>query len=136
MIDIESATFTNVYNTLVENGYPNIKMYSSLANVPASFPCVYMTMMDSYVSAHDSSRVDLLDTVTFDISVYSAKSSGKKAEAKAIMSLIDDAMRLDGFKRSFSEPLDVSDQNNTSLCQILNRYEAQVDRRGYIHSRR
>lgn len=136
MIDIENATFTNIYNELVTNGYKGIKMYSSFENEPAKFPCVYMTMMDSSVLSQDSSRKECLIDITFDISVFSAKTSGKKAEAKAIMAIIDDAMRIDGFKRTFSQPLDVSDKNNTSLCQLLNRYEAQVDDRGFIHSRR
>lgn len=136
MIDIENATFTNVYEALNSNGYEGIKMYSSLANEPAKFPCVYMTMMDSYTTSQDSSRTERLIDITFDISVFSASTMGKKAEAKAIMAVIDDAMRLDGFKRTYSQPLDVSDKNNTSLCQLLNRYEAQVDDRGFIHSRR
>ena len=136
MIDIENATFTNVYNALNSGGYAGIKMYSTFENEPASFPCVYMTIMDSTVLSQDSSRTERLIDVTFDISVFSAKSVGKKSEAKAIMAVIDDAMRLDGFKRTYSQPLDVSDKNNTSLCQLLNRYEAQVDDRGFIHSRR
>jgi len=136
MIDIENATFTNVYKALVAEGYTDIKMYSSMENEPAKFPCVYMTMMDSYTYSKDSSRSDRLIDVLFDISVFSAKTSGKKAEAKAIMAIIDDTMRLDGFIRTFSQPLDVSDKNNTSLCQLLNRYEAQVDNRGFIYSRR
>ena len=136
MIDIENATFTNVYTALQASGYPDIVMYSSLENEPASFPCVYMTMTSSYVLSQDSSRSERLIDVSFDISVFSAKNQGKKAETKEIMSIIDDTMRLDGFKRTFSQPLDVSDNNNTSLCQLLNRYEAQVDDRGFIHSRR
>lgn len=136
MIDIENATFTNIYDTLVAYGYRGIKMYSSYENEPAKFPCVYMVMMDSSVLSQDSSRAERLIDITFDISVFSAKTTGKKSEAKKIMAVIDDAMRLDGFKRTFSQPLDVSDKNNTSLCQLLNRYEAQVDDGGFIHSRR
>lgn len=136
MIDIENATITEVYEALKANGYPKIKVSSSLANAPSGFPCVYIYQSDSYTEAHDSSRVDLLTGITFDVSVFSASTSGKKAEAKRIMAIIDDCLRLDGFKRTYSQPLDVSDQNNTSLCQLLNRYEAQVDRQGFIHSRR
>ena len=136
MIDIENATFTNVYNALIANGYSGIKMYSSYENEPSQFPCVYMVMMDNSTLSQDSSRTERLVDVTFDISVFSAKRSGKKAEAKEIMALISDTMRLYGFKRTFSQPLDVSDKNNTSLCQLLNRYEAQVDDRGFTHSRR
>ena len=136
MIDIENTTFTNIYNELVANGYKGIKMYSSYENEPAKFPCVYMVMDDSYTYSKDSSRQDKLISVSFEISVFSAKTSGKKSEAKAIMATIDDAMRLDGFVRTFSQPLDVSDKNNTALYQLLNRYEAQVDDRGFIYSRR
>lgn len=136
MIDIENAIFTEVYNTLVAEGYTGIKMYSSYENEPAKFPCVYMVMADDYVLSKDSSRTERLVDINFDISVFSAKTAGKKAEAKSIMAVIDDTMRLYGFKRTFSQPLDVSDKNNTSLCQLLNRYEAQVDDRGFTHSRR
>ncbi len=136
MIDIENATFTNIYDTLVANGYRGIKMYSSYENEPAKFPCVYMVMNDSYTYSKDSSRQDKLINISFEISVFSAKNSGKKSEAKAIMAIIDDAMRLDGFIRTFSSPLDVSDKNNTALYQLLNQYEAQVDDRGFIYSRR
>ena len=136
MIDIENEIFTEVYMALNEAGYIDIKMYSTFENEPASFPCVYMTMMDSTVLSQDSSRSERLIDIVFDISVFSAKRSGKKAEAKAIMEVVNDTMRLNGFKRTYSQPLDVSDKNNTSLCQLLNRYEAQVDDRGFIHSRR
>ena len=137
MIDIENRVFTMVYNAIMDSPYSNAYVDSEIANVPPRFPAVYVIQTDSFEprNARSSSRVELFNHVTFDIEVYSNKASGKKSEAKAIMKIIDDVMRFDGFRRTDLNFVDLTETtNNTVVARLLSRYTAEVDSTGRIYS--
>lgn len=137
MIDIENRVFTMVYNAIMASAYSDAYVDSEIANVPPRFPAVYVIQTDSYEPrrARSSSREELFNHITFDIEVYSNKASGKKSEAKAIMKIVDDVMRLDGFRRTDLNFVDLTVKtNNTVVARLLSRYTAEVDSTGRIYS--
>ncbi len=137
MIDIENRVFTMVYNAIMGSAYSDAYVDSEIANVPPRFPAVYVIQTDSYEprNARSSSREELFNHITFDIEVYSNKASGKKSEAKAIMKIVDDVMRLDGFRRTDLSFVDLTVKtNNTVVARLLSRYTAEVDSTGRIYS--
>lgn len=70
-------------------------------------------------------------SVTWDMNVYSNKTAGKKAEAKAITNTIDDAFKEIGFTRTFREQ--IPNLNNATIYRIVCRYEAVIDKNFVIY---
>jgi hypothetical protein len=61
------------------------------------------------------------------VEVYSNKPSGKRQEAKSILTVVDDALRRNGFHRTTQNYLDLTDINdnavNKAVIRLLARYE-------------
>ena len=144
MIDIESKIFTIVYNA-VQAYNSSIYVTSEYAIAPPSFPAVYVEQIDSYdppefrISTHE----ELYAAVVFDVEVYSNKANGKKAEAKSIFTVIDNALRGAGLRRTTSNYVDLTDNRNSSvsnrnqaIIRLLGRYECLADGGGNIYARR
>ena len=144
MIDIESKIFMIVYNAVM--AYDNTIYVTSEASIaPPSFPAVYVEQIDSYnppeyrISSHE----ELYAAMTFNVEVYSNKASGKKQEAKNILTVIDNAMRVAGLRRTMSNYVDLTDNRNSSvsnrnqsIIRLLGRYECLADTGGNIYARR
>ena len=144
MIDIESKIFMIVYNAVM--AYDNTIYVTSEASIaPPSFPAVYVEQIDSYnppeyrISSHE----ELYAAMTFNVEVYSNKASGKKQEAKNILTVIDNAMRVAGLRRTMSNYVDLTDNRNSSvsnrnqsIIRLLGRYECLADADGNIYARR
>ena len=116
MIDIEYKVFKIVYDAVM--AYDNtIYVTSEMANEPPSFPAVYVEQIDSYdppefrISSHE----ELYAAVTIDVQVYSNRPDGKKQEAKSILTVIDNALRTAGLRRSMSNYTDLTDNRNSSV---------------------
>lgn len=144
MIDIESKIFTIVYNA-VQAYNSSIYVTSEYAIAPPSFPAVYVEQIDSYdppefrISTHE----ELYAAVVFNVEVYSNKADGKKAEAKSIFTVIDNALRGAGLRRTTSNYVDLTDNRNSSvsnrnqaIIRLLGRYECLADGGGNIYARR
>lgn len=65
-------------------------------------------------------------SVMWDMNVYSNKTAGKKAEAKAIANTADSVFAEIGFTRTFREQ--VPNINNATIYRIVCRYEAVIDK--------
>ena len=144
MIDIESKIFMIVYNAVT--AYDNTIYVTSEASIaPPSFPAVYVEQIDSYnppeyrISSHE----ELYAAFTFNVEVYSNKASGKKQEAKNILTVIDNALRIAGLRRTMSNYVDLTDNRNSSvsnrnqsIIRMLGRYECLADADGNIYARR
>lgn len=144
MIDIENKVFKIVYDAVMAHD-PTIYVTAESSNAPPSFPAVYVEQIDSYDPAEFriSSHEELYAVVVFDVQVFSNKPSGKKAEAKSIFTVIDDALRLAGFRRTMSNYVDLTDNRNSSvsnrnqsIIRLLGRYECLADTGGNIYARR
>lgn len=144
MIDIENKVFKIIYDAVMAYD-STIYVTSESSNTPPSFPAVYVEQIDSYVPPQYwiSSHEEMYAAVVVDVEVYSNKPSGKKAEAKSILTVIDDALRIAGLRRTTSNYIDLTDNRNSSvsnrnqsIIRLLGRYECLADAGGNIYSRR
>ena len=144
MIDIENKIFKIVYDAVMVHD-DTIYVTSETSNAPPSFPAVYVEQIDSYDPAEfrTSSHEELYAAVVFDVQVFSNKPSGKKAEAKSIFAVIDDALRAAGLRRTMSNYVDLTDNRNSSvsnrnqsIIRLLGRYECLADTGRNIYARR
>ena len=125
MIDYENKIFGIVYTALM--AYNNkIYVTKEKSAAPSSFPAVYVEETDSYNPPQYqqiSSYEEIATRVVTTVEVYSNKSSGKRQEAKSILTVVDDALRRNGFRRTTKNYLDLTDSNNNSIIRLLARYE-------------
>ena len=125
MIDHENEIFGIIYNAVT--AYDNsIYVTKEKSVAPPSFPCVLVEETDSYNPpeyAWISSTKEVAARVVTTVEVYSNKPSGKRQEAKSILTVVDDALRNNGFRRTMKNYLDLTDNNNTSIIRLLARYE-------------
>ena len=133
MIDIENEVFTEVA-TKVRAEYPDIYMVGEYVNTPSQFPCVSLIEMDnqSYQQTEDSGSVENHASVMYEVDIYSNRKVGKKAECKAIATLIDELMLARGFARIMLQPIPNVDD---SIYRITSRYRAIVSKDKKIYRR-
>ena len=126
MIDIESKVYTPIAQAL-RAAHPGIHVMGDYVNVPSAFPHVSIVESDNYMSVDklDSANQEQFATVMFEVNVYSNKTSGKKSECKAIMSLIDEQMYRLNFTRISLTP--VPNMENATIYRLVARYRAETD---------
>lgn len=124
--DIEEDVFHIVAELLSEN-YPGVSVYSEYVHAPESFPAV------SIVESDSSSYLPALDTegshhaqLMYDVNVYSNLLSGRKAQAKSIMQMIDGELLRLGFVRLGREPLTLPNAEST-IYRMEARYRTVVN---------
>lgn len=144
MIDIEYKIFNIVYNAVAAYD-SNIYVTTEASIAPKSLPAVYVEQIDSFTPPEFrySSHEELYAAFTFNIEVYSNKPDGKRQEAKNILTVIDNALRIAGLRRTMSNYVDLTDNRNSSvsnrnqsIIRLLGRYECLADSGGNIYSRR
>lgn len=128
MIDIESEVFDTVA-TVVRAQYSGAFVTSSYLPAPAKFPCLILAEQDNstYQRTIDNMTSENHAQVMFSAEVYSDKQPGKKAEAKAIMALVDTEMQKMGFLRLNKTPTEIPN-GNSSLYRLVARYRAVVSK--------
>ena len=125
MINIESAVFNRVAMR-VREVFPDIFMTGEYVSSPPYFPAASLVEMDN------STRIETIDSgsnenhtnVMYEVNVSSNKTTGKKSECKAIMSLIDEEMLAMGFSRVSLTP--VPNEYDSSIYRMVGRYRATV----------
>lgn len=125
MIDYENKIFAIVYQA-VRDYDSDIYVTKEKSVAPPSFPAVYVEQTDSYNPpeyAMVSSYEEVAARVVTTVEVYSNKTSGKRQEAKSILTVVDNALRRNGFRRTTQNYLDLTDNNNTAIIRLLARYE-------------
>jgi hypothetical protein len=127
MIDVENEVFSRVANK-VRKEFPNIMMTSEYVKSPSSFPHASLEEKDnsSYTSTETSSCSENHVSVMYEVNVYSNKISGKKAECKKIIALIDKEMMAIGFNRVMLQPIPNID--DATVYRMLARYRAIVSK--------
>ena len=133
MIDLESEVMTLIYNA-VHPTYGTAKFESVLNLSPSSFPCVCVEELDNTTlrSSADSGSNERHVSVTYEINIFTNDVSGKKAAAKNIMTLIDNAMISHGFERTTRAPFSL---DNGTKYRLLARYQASVSENHTIYRR-
>ena len=134
MIDIESQVFDRVA-TRVREQFPDIFMTGEYVNSPSSFPAVSLVEMDNSVreATIDSGSNENHANVTYEVNVYSNKTTGKKSECKTIIALIDTEMTALGFARSTLTP--VQNEYDSTIYRMVGRYRAAVSTNHKIYRR-
>ena len=131
MIDLENDIFTKIANVL-RTEFPGIVVYGEYIDIPAKFPCVTLVEADNRVNQQMRTiNIENAANVMYECNVYSNKSSGKKSEAKAIASVVDEEMTSIGFTRTFKEQ--VPNLKDATIYRIVIRYEAVFDKDFWIY---
>ena len=134
MIDIENEVF-NTVATVVRAEYPGIHVVGEYIKSPPKFPCVSLVEMDnqSYQRTEDSGSSENHASVMYEVNVYSNKTIGKKAECKAIATLIDEQMLALGFARTMLQP--IPNVDDATIYRMVGRYSAVISKNKVIYRR-
>ena len=134
MIDIEAEVFGTVSSD-VRLKYPKVYMTGEYVKSPPSFPCVSLIETDNqvYRNTRDSGCIENHAQIQYEVNVYSNRTSGKKAECKEIISLIDSKMEALGFTRTFMNP--VPNEQDATIYRMIARYRAIVSKNKTIYRR-
>ena len=131
MIDIENDVYAAVAAAIREQ-FPSAFISGEYIEAPASFPAVTIVEADNRVFTR-MRTLDIENAVTsmIEINIYSNKSTGKKAEAKAIAATADETMTSIGYTRTFRQQ--VPNLKDATIYRIVCRYEAVVDKDLWIY---
>ena len=137
MIDVENKIFTDIYNAVIAS-YPDAFISSVEVLVEPTFPAVFVNIEDSAPTRRyvNSARSEPFRDLTIDINVYSNLPTGRKAQAKGILKIIDTEMTAMGFVQSAMNPLDLTNSENKLITRLFARYSGSVDEHGVFYSRR
>ena len=126
MIDIETLIYTPIAQA-IRTEYPNGSVSGEYVRKPSGFPHVQITEMDNYTSMDERSTAttEKVSTVMYEVNIYSNLQTGKKAECRNIMSLIDGMMYARNFTRIAMTP--VPNLEDSSIYRITARYRAKTD---------
>lgn len=134
MIDIENEVFTTVATALrVE--FDGIYVAGEYVAQPDAFPAVFIIEMDNtvYRGGIDSGRIENFADVMYQVDVYSNKSRGRKAQAKAIAAKVDEQFSRMGFVRTFLNP--VPNMHDATIFRMTARYQGRVDTDKNVYGR-
>lgn len=125
MIDVENLVIDTIKKALLTSQYSNTNVASTYNDTPSEFPCVSVIEMDNYTyrRTQDNDLMEHHTNLMYEVNVYSNKASNSKAEAKAIMEIVDTAFQNIKFTRTFKQPIRNRDK---SVYRIVARYEAVV----------
>lgn len=121
MIDIEATIFNYVANTLRAE-FPGISVYGEMVETPERFPSVSLVEDDNSEIAENVTLGRTPETacnLLYTANVYSNLKQGKKAQAKAIMDVIDSCMHNLGFTRTMRNQLPNLDR---TIYRVTARY--------------
>lgn len=134
MIDFLNEIFSTVAATVREE-HPGTTVTGEYTRQPSKFPTVTLdeTQNVTVGSLVDSSDEENFAGLTYRLQVFSNKTSGKKAEARAIFATADAAMRELGFRRTtYTTTPEIYE---STIYSITATYEAVVDVNGTTYKR-
>lgn len=131
MIDIEADVFGRIASKVRET-YPGIYLSGDLSLNPEKFPSAYIEQSDNYAltTTRDTSSNENHVGLMYEANVYSNKAVGRKSEAKAIMSIIDEEFNDMGFTRQALLPMAYEE-----YYRLVGRWVAIADRNKTIYRR-
>ena len=134
MIDYQNEIFTEVA-TEVRTNHAGTTVTGEYVRTPSKFPTVALDEIDNVTVAElvDSSNEEKFSGIGYRLQVFSNKSGGKKAEARAIFATADKVMLGMGFRRvTYSVTPEIYD---STIYSIMATYEAIIDASGVIYKR-
>ena len=134
MIDMLNEVFTAVA-VPVREAHPGVMVTGEYTRQPSQFPTLTLDETQNVVMSQleDSSMEEKFSGLTYRLQVFSNKSSGKKAEARAIFATADKEMRGMGFRRiAYTTTPEIYD---STIYSITATYEAVLDKDGTTYKR-
>ena len=124
MIDVENIVLRTVKER-VQAVYPDCYFTTTNPDSVSKSRVVSMTAVDNYTYQRslDDSLYEHHAQIELQFDVYSNNADGKKAEAKELMNLVDEAMQSMKFTRYYCNPTPNIDR---SYYRITARYRAIV----------
>ena len=125
MIDCEAKVFQACADAF-RAAYPNGFIAGEYVAQPPKFPAVSVVEMDNNVDerAMDNGNVENAVNVMYQVDVFSNLNKGKKAQAKAIIALIDEVLAQHRFVRTFCNP--VQNFNDATIYRMTARYRRRI----------
>lgn len=126
MIDVENVIIDRVIRE-ARGHWSKIYVYGEAQETPAGYPAIIIREMSNQIAERfiDSSKIENLTDVMYQVSVYSNLKSKKKQQAKELRDFVDGIMQEFGFVRTFSQPIE--NLSDTSVSRYESRYEARTD---------
>lgn len=134
MIDYQNEIFTAVA-TEVRSKHKGTTVTGEYTRTPSHFPTLTLDEIENVTVGDlvDSSDEELYSGVTYRLQVFSNKTGGKKAEARAIFATADSVMLGLGFRRiTYTTTPEIYD---STIYSIMATYEAVVSVSGIIYKR-
>jgi hypothetical protein len=129
LINIESEVFTAVKEA-IDNQFKDGKVFvvSEYVQSPPSFPCVSLVEIDNatYRNSQTQNCVENHATMTYELNIYSNKTTEKKAQCRKIAAIVDNVLAGMNFTRMMLQP--VSNQNDPTIYRMLGRYRAVISK--------
>lgn len=126
MIDIES----DVLQLVTQAAGDGVRVTGEYPSAPGDFPLATVREIDNsvYQRTVSSGGPENHASISYEINVFSSKTTGRKAECKEIIARIDAAMLGCGFARSMLSAIpNVAD---ATIYRLTARYGATVDKNG------
>lgn len=125
MIDVEAKVFQKCADAF-RAAYPNGYIAPEYVSKPPKFPAVSVVEMDNNVDerAIDNGSIENAVNVMYQVDVYSNLNTGKKAQTKAIIALIDEVLAQYRFVRTFCNP--IQNMNDATIYRMTARYRRRI----------
>ena len=125
MIDVEAQVFQMCADAF-RAAYPRGYIAPEYVAQPPRFPAVMVEVSSNTVErrAMDNGSVENAANIMVEMNVYSNLNTGKKAQAKAIASLLDDVLAGHKFTRDFMNP--IPNFNDATIYRVTARYERLI----------
>lgn len=123
MIDVYNAVYTALAQML-RASFPGIYVTGEYTTSPPQFPCVAMDEVNNLPVARDSAMHSRWADITLRVRVFSNKNEGKRAQARAILAALDEAMEdLNFSRRTYAAQ---PDGYNATVYTIDTTYSARA----------
>lgn len=130
--------FLNDFNAIVAEALNSADLSSVVVSaenqrIPEEFPCVTIeeTMNATPREYFDSAVEEDYTRLQYRVNVWSNKMSGRRAEARGILSVIDEAIVKHGFNRVSSVP--VPDFYRSTVYELTTTYECVISKDGVVY---
>lgn len=124
MIDIESKVFDTVYNA-VHTAFPEARIDAGYIEQSATFPAISVVETNNVpvASKNTDDNSENYTRLYYEVNIYTNDSSTAKSEARAIVKVVDDAMKSLKFYRTLVRQLPNQDR---TIFRLYARYEVIV----------
>ena len=134
MINVESEIF-DIVAKAIRAAFPGAYVVGEYVKSPSRFPCVSIVEFDNtaYERTQTSGNLENHADLTYEINIYSNKTSGKKSECRAMAALIDNELAALGFSRTMLQP--IPNVDDATIYRILGRYRGVVSKDKIVYRR-